>query len=95
MFGAMIPRNARLAMLNIFTEIGLVIGLISKHGVLMVAYVDHRQDSEGLSRREAIDAIHLPPILMTTAAMVAGMVPLLVASGTGAARRRAPCKWTA
>ena len=83
----MIPLNAGLATLNIYTEIGLVIGLISKHGVLMVDYADHRQDSEGLSCREAIEkaaAIHLPPILMTTAAMVAGMVPLLIASDASA-----------
>ena len=92
MFGAMIPLNAGLATLNIYTQIGLVtlIGLISKHGILMVDYANHIQDSEGLSRRAAIEkaaAIRLRPILMTTAAMVVGMVPLLVASGAGAASR--------
>jgi multidrug efflux pump len=92
MFGAMIPLNAGLATLNIYTEIGLVtlIGLISKHGILMVDYANHMQDSEGLGRREAIEkaaAIRLRPILMTTAAMVVGMVPLLIASGAGAASR--------
>jgi multidrug efflux pump len=92
MFGALIPLNAGLATLNIFTEIGLVtlIGLISKHGILMVDYANHIQDTEGLSRREAIEkaaSIRLRPILMTTAAMVVGMVPLLIASGAGAASR--------
>ncbi len=92
MFGAMIPLNAGLGTLNIYTEIGLVtlIGLISKHGILMVDYANHIQVTEGLDRRAAIEkaaAIRLRPILMTTAAMVVGMVPLLIASGAGASSR--------
>jgi multidrug efflux pump len=91
MFGALIPMNLGLATMNIYTQIGLVtlIGLISKHGILMVDYANHLQES-GSSRREAIEraaAIRLRPILMTTAAMVVGMVPLLTASGAGAASR--------
>jgi multidrug efflux pump len=92
MFGALIPMNLGLASINIYTQVGLVtlIGLISKHGILMVDYANHLQENEGLSRREAIEraaAIRLRPILMTTAAMVVGMVPLLTASGAGAASR--------
>jgi hydrophobe/amphiphile efflux-1 (HAE1) family protein len=92
MFGALIPLNLGLATVNIYTQVGLVtlIGLISKHGILMVDYANHLQEYEGLSRREAIEkaaAIRLRPILMTTAAMVVGMVPLLTASGAGAASR--------
>ena len=92
MFGALIPMNLGLASINIYTQVGLVtlIGLISKHGILMVDYANHLQENEGLSRREAIEraaAIRLRPILMTTAAMVVGMVPLLIASGAGAASR--------
>jgi multidrug efflux pump subunit AcrB len=67
-----------------------LIGLISKHGILMVDYANHMQENEGLSRREAIEhaaAVRLRPILMTTAAMVIGMVPLILASGAGAASR--------
>jgi multidrug efflux pump len=91
-FGALIPINLGLASINIYTQVGLVtlIGLISKHGILMVDYANHLQENEGLSRREAIEraaAIRLRPILMTTAAMVVGMVPLLIASGAGAASR--------
>jgi multidrug efflux pump len=91
-FGALIPINLGLASINIYTQVGLVtlIGLISKHGILMVDYANHLQENEGLSRRAAIEkaaAIRLRPILMTTAAMVAGMVPLLIASGAGAASR--------
>ncbi len=92
MFGALIPLNLGLATVNIYTQVGLVtlIGLISKHGILMVDYANHLQESEGLDRRAAIEkaaAIRLRPILMTTAAMVVGMVPLLTASGAGAASR--------
>jgi multidrug efflux pump len=92
MFGALIPLSLGLATVNIYTQVGLVtlIGLISKHGILMVDYANHLQENEGLSRREAIHkaaGIRLRPILMTTAAMVVGMVPLLIASGAGAASR--------
>ena len=92
MFGALIPLNLGLATINIYTQVGLVtlIGLISKHGILMVDYANHLQEREGLDRRAAIEkaaAIRLRPILMTTAAMVVGMVPLLTASGAGAASR--------
>jgi multidrug efflux pump len=92
MFGALLPLNLGLATINIYTQVGLVtlIGLISKHGILMVDYANHLQEREGLSRRQAIEraaAIRLRPILMTTAAMVVGMVPLLTASGAGAASR--------
>jgi multidrug efflux pump len=92
LFGALLPLTAGLATVNIYTQIGLVtlIGLISKHGILMVDYANHLQINEGLGRREAIEkaaAIRLRPILMTTAAMVIGMVPLIIASGAGAASR--------
>lgn len=77
--------------LNIYTEVGLVtlMGLISKHGILMVEFANHRQE-QGLNKRAAIEAaaaIRLRPILMTTAAMVLGVAPLLFASGAGAAAR--------
>jgi multidrug efflux pump len=91
-FGALLPLTAGLGTVNIYTQIGLVtlIGLISKHGILMVDYANHLQGNEGLGRREAIEqaaAIRLRPILMTTAAMVIAMVPLIFASGAGAASR--------
>jgi multidrug efflux pump len=92
MFGALIPLNAGLASINIYTQIGLVtlIGLISKHGILMVDFANKLQEEQGFGRREAIEhaaAIRLRPILMTTAAMVVAMVPLLIAKGAGAASR--------
>jgi len=95
MFGALLPLNIGgflgATSINIYTQIGLVtlIGLISKHGILMVDFANHLQ-REGLSRQDAIEraaSVRLRPILMTTAAMVMGMVPLLFADGAGAQSR--------
>ena len=79
------------ASLNIYTEVGLVtlIGLISKHGILIVQFANDLQ-KEGKGKREAVEmaaAIRLRPILMTTAAMVLGVLPLVTASGAGAVGR--------
>ncbi len=79
------------ATLNIYTQVGLVtlIGLISKHGILIVEVANEEQHS-GKSKAAAIVAaasVRLRPILMTTAAMVLGVVPLVIASGAGAASR--------
>ncbi len=79
------------ATLNIYTEVGLVtlIGLISKHGILIVEFANNLQ-REGRTKREAIEhaaGMRLRPILMTTAAMVFGVMPLITASGAGAVSR--------
>ncbi|MBS0549282.1 MAG: efflux RND transporter permease subunit [Proteobacteria bacterium] len=79
------------ASLNIYTQVGLVtlMGLISKHGILIVEVANELQ-REGRNKREAIEeaaGIRLRPILMTTAAMVLGVVPLITASGAGALSR--------
>jgi multidrug efflux pump len=91
--GAMIFINLGIggASLNIFTEVGLVtlIGLISKHGILIVEFANNLQ-KKGHAKREAIEmacGIRLRPILMTTAAMVLGVIPLIIATGAGAASR--------
>ena len=79
------------ATLNIYTQVGLVtlIGLISKHGILLVEFANAQQQ-EGKSKLEAITeaaGIRLRPILMTTAAMVLGVLPLVMATGAGAVSR--------
>ena len=79
------------ASLNIYTEVGLVtlMGLISKHGILIVEFANELQE-HGKSKRKAIEEacdIRLRPILMTTAAMVLGVIPLIIASGAGAVSR--------
>lgn len=90
--GALIPLNLGLATINIYTQIGLItlVGLISKHGILIVEFANDLQENEGYSLREAIvesAAVRMRPILMTTAAMVLGVIPLLIASGAGAISR--------
>ena len=90
--GALLPLALGYATLNIYTQIGLVtlIGLISKHGILMVEFANELQMHEKLDRRQAIiraAQIRLRPVLMTTAAMVIGLIPLLFASGAGANSR--------
>ncbi len=77
--------------INIYTQVGLVtlVGVISKHGILIVEFANKLQ-AEGMSKREAIEAatgIRLRPVLMTTAALVFAMIPLLLAKGPGAASR--------
>jgi len=90
--GALVFLTLGFATVNIYTQIGLItlIGLVSKHGILIVEFANKLQQNEGLSKREAIEqaaAIRLRPVLMTTAAMVLGVVPLLLASGAGAISR--------
>ena len=90
--GALIPLFFGVATINIYTQVGLLtlVGLITKHGILMVEFANELQLKEGLDKRSAIEMaarIRLRPILMTTAAMVTGLIPLLTATGAGAASR--------
>ena len=90
--GALIFLSLGMASVNIYTQVGLVtlIGLISKHGILIVEFANQLQRKRGLSKRQAVEeaaAIRLRPVLMTTAATVLGVTPLLLASGAGAVSR--------
>jgi multidrug efflux pump len=78
---------------NIYTQVGFItlVGLISKHGILIVQFANQLQ-SEGYDKLGSIKhaaGVRLRPILMTTAAMVLGTVPLVIATGAGAASRYA------
>ncbi|HHF6881959.1 efflux RND transporter permease subunit [Haemophilus influenzae] len=78
--------------LNIYSKVGLItlVGLITKHGILMCEVAKEEQLNYGKTRIEAIThaaKVRLRPILMTTAAMVAGLIPLLYATGAGAVSR--------
>ncbi len=89
--GALIFVSLGLTSLNIYTQIGLLtlIGLIAKHGILIVEFANQLQQA-GHSKRHAIEeatSIRLRPILMTTAATVLAMIPLLIAAGPGAGAR--------
>nr|WP_256816894.1 multidrug efflux RND transporter permease subunit [Pseudomonas putida] len=90
--GALLPLFLGVSSMNIYTQVGLVtlIGLISKHGILIVEFANQLRERMGVDAREAIEvaaAIRLRPVLMTTAAMVFGMVPLILATGAGAVSR--------
>jgi multidrug efflux pump len=78
--------------LNIYSQVGLVtlIGLITKHGILIVEFANQLR-AQGRSVRDAViesSAMRLRPILMTTGAMVLGAVPLAIATGAGAESRQ-------
>ncbi|MDQ0456772.1 efflux RND transporter permease subunit [Rhizobium paknamense] len=79
------------ASINIYTQVGLVtlMGLVSKHGILMVEVANEHRNAGKTKRQAIVEAaeIRLRPILMTTAAMVLGVIPLITASGAGAASR--------
>lgn len=96
--GALIPLyigqlfNFGYASINIYTQVGLItlIGLISKHGILLVEFANKLQE-EGYNKVDAIlksASLRLRPILMTTAAMVVGVLPLVYATGAGAVSRQ-------
>jgi len=93
MFGALAAIHLTDGTLNIYSQIGLVtlIGLITKHGILIVQFANRLQD-EGLALHDAVvraAALRLRPILMTTGAMVSGAIPLALAGGAGAESRQA------
>jgi multidrug efflux pump len=78
--------------LNVFSQIGLVtlVGLITKHGILIVEFANQLQEKGRDRLSAAIEAagLRLRPILMTTGAMVLGALPLAIASGAGAESRQ-------
>ncbi|TQS73793.1 efflux RND transporter permease subunit [Rhodobacteraceae bacterium] len=93
-FGAILPLNIGLGTLNIYSQVGLItlVGLITKHGILMVEFANQQRHDHGATRREAIVSAaktRLRPILMTTAAMALAVIPLVIAEGAGAAARQA------
>jgi hydrophobe/amphiphile efflux-1 (HAE1) family protein len=90
--GALLPLAGGLMSLNIYSQVGLItlVGLITKHGILICEVAKERQEKEGVDKRKAVleaATLRLRPILMTTAAMIAGLIPLLNATGAGAASR--------
>jgi len=89
--GALIFLTLDFATLSLFSQVGLItlVGLISKHGILMVDFARRLQE-KGVALQDAIieaAAVRLRPILMTTAAIVMAVIPLLIASGAGANSR--------
>ena len=92
MIGALLTLKLTGCSLNIYSSVGLVtlIGLITKHGILITEFANKKRNI-GMSIQDAvIDAaqLRLRPILMTTAAMVLGALPLALASGSGSESRQ-------
>ncbi len=94
MFGALVPMFLGSTSMNIYSQVGLItlIGLVSKHGILIVEFANEIQKKESLSPVEAVikaASIRLRPILMTSFSTIIGIMPLVIASGAGAASRQA------
>lgn len=92
MIGALLTLKIIGGSLNIYSNIGLVslIGLIAKHGILITDFAN-QQRASGLGIQEAVieaAKLRLRPILMTTAAMILGALPLALSSGSGAETRQ-------
>ena len=93
MTGALLALFLTAGTLNVYSQIGLVmlVGLITKHGILIVEFANQLQE-RGMQLKEAViesATLRLRPILMTTAAMVLGALPLAYSVGAGAESRRA------
>jgi multidrug efflux pump len=89
--GALMFSFLGLTTLNIYSEVGLItlVGLVSKNGILIVQFANHLQETGKQKLAAIIEAAEtrLRPILMTTAATVAGHFPLVLARGPGAGAR--------
>ncbi|WP_194438620.1 multidrug efflux RND transporter permease subunit [Vibrio fluminensis] len=90
--GALIALAWGAATMNIYSQVGLItlVGLITKHGILICEVAKEEQLHNKLSKMDAVmeaAKVRLRPILMTTAAMIAGLIPLMYATGAGAAQR--------
>jgi multidrug efflux pump len=94
MFGALVPMFLWQVSMNIYSQVGLItlIGLVSKHGILIVEFANEIQKNDNLDPVKAVikaSSIRLRPILMTSFSTIIGIMPLVVASGAGAASRQA------
>jgi len=87
LIGAFIALNLAVSTMSIFTMLGIImlIGLVMKNGILIVDFTNQKK-AEGMSSYDALiesGKSRLRPILMTTLAMVIGMLPIALASGAG------------
>ncbi|CCN33138.1 Multidrug efflux transporter VexB [Vibrio nigripulchritudo SO65] len=90
--GALIALAWGAASMNIYSQVGLItlVGLITKHGILICEVAKEEQLHNKKNKMQAVmeaAKVRLRPILMTTAAMIAGLIPLMYATGAGAAQR--------
>lgn len=88
LIGAFIALNVTMTPMSVFTQLGLImlLGLVAKNAILVVDFANQLK-VEGKSTYEALmtaGKLRLRPILMTTIAMVLGMLPIAIATGAGA-----------
>ena len=90
--GALIALKLTGGTINVYSQIGLIslVGLISKHGILLVEFANQlvAQGRNTMDAALEAAALRLRPILMTTGAMVLGAIPLALATGAGAQSRQ-------
>jgi len=94
LFAALLPLKYGLGSINIYTQIGLLtlVGLISKHGILITRFANEIRAEKKLDKEAAVieaAILRFRPILMTTAAILFGALPLINASGAGSESRYA------
>src|SRR5438067_1381988 len=93
LFGALVGIMVRSYAYDVYTQIGIVtlIGLASKNAILIVEYARLQRESGMSIAKSALAAaeLRLRPIIMTSLAFILGVAPLLIATGAGAASRRA------
>jgi hydrophobic/amphiphilic exporter-1 (mainly G- bacteria), HAE1 family len=88
LIGAFLALALSMEVLSIFAIVGLIMlmGLVAKNGILIVDFTNHLKE-QGYSLTEALVEAgreRLRPILMTTVAMIAGMLPIALSTGSGA-----------
>ena len=88
LIGAILALNLTSSSMGIFTMLGMLmlLGLVAKNAILIVDFANHLKE-EGKNTYDALlEAVRerMRPILMTTIAMVIGMIPIAIAKGSGA-----------
>ncbi len=89
LIGVMLALMITGSTINIMSLIGVILlmGIVAKNAILLIDFAKWARERDGLSRRDAIiqaGAIRLRPIMMTTLALIAGMIPVALGRGEGA-----------
>lgn len=88
LIGALLALNLSMNNMGIFTGMGMImlLGLVAKNAILIVDFTNHLKEKGHSTREALLEAVseRMRPILMTTVAMVIGMLPIALAKGAGA-----------
>ncbi|MEO8704403.1 MAG: efflux RND transporter permease subunit, partial [Kofleriaceae bacterium] len=88
LIGVMLAMLVTGSTLNLMSMIGVIMlmGIVAKNAILLIDFAKHLQEKEGMTREEAIveaGGVRLRPIVMTSIAIIAGMLPVAIGSGEG------------